>query len=269
MNVTARSRVFALLGDPVAHSLSPCMHNAAFAALGLDAVYVALRAPEDRIAQLMGSLAANGGGGNITVPHKRAAAQAVEDMRGPAPDVCNTFWAEDGRLIGDNTDVIGVQQALVALGAAAIPEPRWLVIGTGGSARAVALAAASLGASIAVRSRDQARARAFQDAARDSGVPRADPAECRVVINCTPLGLRAGDPLPLAPEEAPAAQWALDLVYAPGETAWVKALRSAGCRAVDGREVLIGQGGATLERWFPGQRAPFEVMRAAVRAALG
>jgi shikimate dehydrogenase len=269
MNVTARSRVFAVIGDPVTHSLSPRMQNAAFTALGLDAVYVALRESATGLDALMRTLIANGGGGNITLPHKQAAAHAVDDMRGPATDVCNTFWGEEGRLIGDNTDVVGVQEALVMLGVAAAREPRWLVLGTGGSARAVALAAAGMGAAIAVRSRQPARAEAFLAAAHDSGVPRADPDTCQVVINCTPLGLENGDVLPLEPGKTPAARWALDLVYAPGETAWVHAMRAAGCRAADGREVLVRQGGAALERWFPGQRAPLEVMRAAVGAALG
>jgi shikimate dehydrogenase len=269
MNVTARSRVFAILGDPVSHSLSPRMHNAAFGALGLDAVYVAVRETEQGLAPLMRSLAGNGGGGNVTVPYKQAAAQAVHEMRGPALDVCNTFWGDAGTLIGDNTDVLGVQQALIALGAATAKEPRWLLIGTGGAARAAALAAAGMGASIAVRSRDPGRAETFLAAAHESGVPRAEPEGCQVVINCTPLGLEAGDPLPLAPTLASGAKWALDLVYAPGETPWVRAMRAAGCRAADGREVLVRQGGAALERWFEGQRAPLEVMRAAVHAALG
>ena len=269
MRVTARTRVFAILGDPVKHSLSPAMHNAAFTALGLDAVYVALREEASAVPPLMRALATNGGGGNVTIPHKTVAAKAVDTMRGPTPDACNTFWAEEGRLVGDNTDVVGVRDTLVALGAGSANPARWMVIGTGGSARAAAQAAADLGAALAVRSRSPERASSFLESARALGVMQAEPGECQVIINCTPAGLAPHDALPISPQEVPAAQWALDLVYAPGETGWVKAMRGAGCTASDGREVLLRQGAAALERWFAGLRAPVEVMRAAVRDALG
>ena len=268
MRVTARTRVFAILGDPVTHSLSPVMHNAAFTALGLDAVYIALREQAAALPPLMRALAANGGGGNVTIPHKTVAATAVDTMRGPTPDACNTFWAEDGRLVGDNTDVVGVRDTLVALGAGQANPAQWLVIGTGGSARAVAQAAADLGAGLAVRSRSPERAASFLESVRGLGVATAEARECQVIINCSPVGLASRDPLPIAAAEVPAAQWALDLVYAAGETRWVKAMRGAGCTASDGREVLVRQGAAALERWFAGQRAPVEVMRAAVRDAL-
>jgi shikimate dehydrogenase len=99
------------------------------------------------------------------------------------------------------------------------------------------------------------------------GVQLAEAARCTVVINTTPLGLAAGDPLPLAQPPA-AASVALDMVYAGADTAWVRAMRSAGLRAADGRTMLVAQGAAALERWFPGARAPVEVMRAAIDARL-
>jgi shikimate dehydrogenase len=88
------------------------------------------------------------------------------------------------------------------------------------------------------------------------------------VINCTPLGLSRGDPVPVPPGDVPRAELALDLVYRKGETPWVHAMRAAGRRAADGREVLVEQGAGAFECWFPGRPAPREVMRAAVRAAL-
>ena len=92
--------------------------------------------------------------------------------------------------------------------------------------------------------------------------------ECRVLINATPLGLKANDPLPIPDEVAPRAEVALDLVYRVGETAWIRAVRSRVRRAADGRSMLVAQGAAAFECWFPGKRAPVEVMRAAVNAAL-
>jgi shikimate dehydrogenase len=92
--------------------------------------------------------------------------------------------------------------------------------------------------------------------------------ECRVLINSTPLGLKAGDPLPITPDMAPRAEVALDLVYSSAETPWIKAMRPRVRRAADGRAMLVAQGSAAFECWFPGKRAPVEVMRAAVNAAL-
>jgi shikimate dehydrogenase len=122
---------------------------------------------------------------------------------------------------------------------------------------------------VAVRSRTPGRETLFAELARQAGVPSADPAGCGVVINCTPLGLSTSDPLPITPAEVPSARLALDLVYRKGETPWVHAMRAAGRAAADGREVLIEQGALGFERWFPGRAAPREIMRAAVRVALG
>ncbi len=265
--ISGRTRVFAILGDPVFHSLSPAMHNAAFRALGLDAVYVPLPCKADDVPRLLGSLARAGGGGNVTVPHKEAAARAVDRLepRAEAQGACNTFWGDDGRAAGDNTDVVGLLDALDRL---APPDRPWLVAGTGGSARAVAGAARERGAPLAVRSRDPARAAAFTQWVRGLGVAVVDARECGVLINATPLGLTADDAAPIGAEIAPAAEVALDLVYARGETRWVRALRARGLRAADGREMLVAQGAAAFERWFPRVPAPRDVMRAAVDAAL-
>ncbi|HEV8598469.1 MAG TPA: shikimate dehydrogenase [Gemmatimonadales bacterium] len=267
MDVSGGTRVFAILGDPVAHSLSPVMQNAAFHALGLPAIYVPLRCNATALGTLMESLAAQGGGGNVTIPHKAAAAAVISGQTAGEPPlaVCNTFWGCNGRLEGTETDSGAIIAALERLTA---PGNTWLVIGTGGSAHAALLAAKRGGARIAVRSRSGERAKSFEHLAEALGVPLARDAEYDVVLNCTPLGLQDGDPLPLDPALVPEPAVALDLVYRRGETAWVRALRALGRRAADGREVLLEQGAAAFEHWFPGRRAPREVMRAAVRAAL-
>jgi shikimate dehydrogenase len=265
--IDGSTRVFALLGDPVAHSLSPAMHNAAFHALGLRAVYVPLRCASSDLPSLIQGLTRAGGGGNVTVPHKQAAAAAVDECTDVAQLIgaCNTFWSRDGQTIGDNTDVDGLLTALDRLDP---PEGAWLIAGTGGGARAAVGGAIRRGAPVSVASRDTQRREAFEQWALSRGATLAAAPECRVLINATPLGLHPGDPLPIAATQAPDAQVALDLVYGPGETAWVRALRTAGLRAADGRTMLVAQGAAALERWFPGVRAPAEIMRAAVDAAL-
>jgi len=272
VEISAKTRLLTVIGDPVAHSLSPAMHNAACRALGLDAVYVALQVPAASLPAVLAMQAAIGGAGNVTVPHKEAVERSVARKTDVCTRVgaCNTFWTEDGGLVGDNTDVVGVAAALDQLGATRKGD-RWLVIGTGGSARATAVAAADRGATLFVRSRDAARAKAFAEWASGVGVATSvakGPVEVDVAINATPLGLTGHDPLPVDVNHIPGAQRALDLVYAPGETRWVHALRERGIEAMDGREMLVQQGAAAFERFFPGVDAPVEVMRAAVVRAL-
>jgi shikimate dehydrogenase len=273
VEIGASTRLLTLIGDPVAHSLSPAMHNAACRALGIDAVYLPLRVPAGALATVLHALAATGGAGNVTVPHKEAVERSVTrktDVCARA-GACNTFWTEHGALVGDNTDVAGVRAALAALGGAGGPGRRWLVIGTGGSARAVAVAAAEEGAALWVRSRHPDRARGFTGWAKQLGV-RAEtahgPLEVDTAINATPLGLAEGDPLPIDPKDLRGARMALDLVYARGGTRWVRALQAKGMTAGDGREVLVRQGAAAFTRFFPGTAAPVDVMRAAVERAL-
>jgi shikimate dehydrogenase len=265
--IDGNTRVFALLGDPVAHSLSPAMQNAAFRALGLRAVYVALRCVHDDVAPLIQAMARAGGGGNVTTPHKEAAVLAVSRRLDDAAEVgaCNVFWSEGGAVLGGNTDVEGLLRALEPLEP---PSGPWLIVGTGGGARAAAVAAARCGSRVAVSSRLADRAAAFERWVAERGIPPAAREECRLVINATPLGLRADDSLPLEPGAAPEAAAAFDMVYSTGETPWVRAMRAAGRRAADGRGMLVAQGAGALERWFPGVKAPTEIMRAAVDAAL-
>jgi shikimate dehydrogenase len=265
--ISGSTRVFAILGDPVAHSLSPVMQNAAFTALGTRAVYVPFRCASDDVPGLIRAIARSGGGGNVTVPHKETAASAVDLCTELAETVgaCNTFWGENGRSLGDNTDVIGLLEALHELQA---PKAPWLIAGTGGAAHAAAVAAREAGVAVAVTSRDDTRRREFESWVTSLSVGLAPASECRVLINSTPLGLKAGDPLPIGLDTAPKAEVALDMVYAAGETVWVRAIRPRVRRAGDGRAMLVAQGAAAFERWFPGKHAPREVMRAAVNASL-
>jgi len=275
VEISANTRLLTVIGDPVAHSLSPAMYNAAFRALGLDAVYVALRVSADSLPQVLSMQVATQGAGNVTVPHKEAVERSVTRKTDACAraGACNTFWVEDGALVGDNTDVVGVTAALTKLGAGGErgKKARWLVAGTGGSARAVAVAAADAGATLFVRSRDNGRATKFAAWSTGLGVSTHvanGPVEVDVAINATPLGLAGHDPLPIDVNHIPGAKKALDLVYARGETRWVHALRERGFDAADGREMLVQQGAAAFARFFPSTVAPTEVMRAAVQRAL-
>jgi len=267
----AEPRLLAIVGDPVSHSLSPAMHNAAMQALGIPGTYVALKTPAPSLATVLSALAAVGAAGNVTVPHKEAAAGHVARKTDTCErtGACNTFWVEKGALVGDNTDVAGVGQALDRLGVSR--GGRWLVLGTGGSARAVAAAAAERGAILHVRSRSAETARRFVRWAQERLALQAHEAtddSADVVINATPLGLKESDALPLAAARVEAKAVVLDLVYRRGGTAWVRALEQGGHRVSDGRTMLVAQGAAGFERFFPGVHAPVEVMRAAVERAL-
>lgn len=266
--ISARTRVFALLGDPVGHSLSPGFQNAGFRAAGLDAVYVALRTSAVDLPIIMKSLVDSGGGGNITVPHKQAAVLpgTEQSTRVQQLGAANVFAGSDGALALDNTDVEGILAALDRLDAGGRD---WCVFGTGGSARAVVAAAVERGARLAVQSRTGEKAAEFAAWAGTLGVHLTTPSSCQVLINATPLGLRDGDSLPADPRAFANATTALDLTYRVRETTpWCDACRTAGLHADDGREVLLHQGAAAWRLWFPELAPPIEVMRAVLNGQM-
>ncbi|HEX7119466.1 MAG TPA: shikimate dehydrogenase [Longimicrobiales bacterium] len=273
--LTASTRLIALLGDPVAHSLSPRFQNAAFEAVGVDGVYVALRCDAASVPGLLAGIARAGGGGNVTIPHKALAARTVEVATDAVrrTRACNTFWLEDGRIHGDNTDVAGFSAAARAL----VGSPagaRVLLLGAGGAASAAVCALLDDGVGaidVVGRSPERVRAlvAAFDAGARLRAAPGAAPPAGErydLVVNATPLGLHAGDPWPLDLDGFPRVGAVLDLVYTPGETAWVRDARRRGIVAADGREMLVAQGAAAFERWW-GRPAPIDAMRRALDAA--
>ncbi len=263
MNVSPCTRTFALLGDPVAHSLSPRMQNAGFRAAGIDAVYVAFRCDADAVVPTMHLLARAGGGGNVTIPHKRVAADcAPVTALDAGTGAINTFAGSENGLLVANTDVEAVSASVAAMGD---PDGAWLILGTGGSARSAVAAAVAGGHPVAVSSRDAARADAFAGWCAELGATVVPGAIAAVVINATPLGLADGDPLPCDPEAFPDVRAALDLTYrARGTTTWCSVWRERGVEALDGREPLLWQGVAAWRYWFPGCLPPVQVMRAAL-----
>ncbi|HSM08318.1 MAG TPA: hypothetical protein VLA33_04805 [Gemmatimonadota bacterium] len=273
-----------VIGDPVEHSLSPRMHAAGFAALGLEAAYVSLRVPAVEGAAVEGAMRelAATGGGNVTLPHKGRAALALEEMSDTVRETgaCNCFWETDaGQLAGENTDVIGIAEVLERMLDGRAPG-EVLILGAGGAAAAAAVAADRLGAS-AVRIANRTPVRAARLAARlgrNGREARPEPwpaaGTCDVVINATSLGLAANDPLPASFDRV-TARVALDLVYAKARvesdacddpavgTAWTRAATARGISAADGLEVLVRQGAACYPRWF-GVEAPVETLRRAL-----
>jgi shikimate dehydrogenase len=221
----------ALLGHPVAHSLSPLMQNAAFAAAGLDWHYSAFDV-EDVVAAVAALRTLGFAGANITIPHKQAVVAVCDEAEG---DAVNTLVFRDGRVLGFNTD----REIL-----AGVTATRACVIGAGGAAAAIAPA-------LPGETRVFTRRGDWPPDARD----------CDLVVNATPVR----DQILIEPR---AGQTVVDLAYdrGGGETALVAAARAAGATVIDGLEALVRQGAKGFELWT-GVPAPVDVMRAAVRSA--
>lgn len=278
MKSSGRTRLLALLGDPVSHSLSPAIHNAALDTAGYDAAYLALRCDASDAPGLLRGIAKAGGAGNVTAPHKGIAASAL-DLPQPSVErtgACNTFWSEGGEVHGDNTDVEGVSRAVADLLDGPPTGARVLLLGAGGAAAAALCALLDDGASeVIVRNRDLARAgRLVRRVAR--GDPRARSCGAGrllrserfdLAINATPVGSAADDPLPM-PLDHVRLGAVLDLVYRRGDTRWVREAREHGMPAADGSGVLLAQARAAWERWW-GSAPPLGVMASAMEAAGG
>jgi shikimate dehydrogenase len=260
--------LYALLGAPVHHSLSPALQNAAMKSLEIDATYVALWTWDDLVGSFMRSLA----GGNVTVPHKRAAAAALdhpgETVR--ATGACNVFWWDERRaLCGDNTDAAAFRAAAEALLHDELSGCRVLLLGAGGAARAVVHACCGAGVDrVEILNRTRERAEELVDdlgAASTVGVlergevPAGE--EYDLVVNATSLGLDLSDPLPVK-AEAVQTKAILDLVYGHDETPLVRAARAAGIEAADGRLMLVEQAALSFRKWFH-RDAPRDVMMGA------
>lgn len=266
--LTAATRLVALLGHPVAHSISPQIHNAAFAAGGVDAVYVALDVEPEAVATAVAGLAAvRFLGANVTVPHKRSVWLEVPRRTQDAErsGAANTLFWDDGVLAVDNTDVAALRKVLTDECGLTGGEPV-LLLGAGGAARAVALAAGELQLRLEVVGRRAEAVRQIEQVAEAAGAAAQPVADPVVLVNATPLGL-AGEQVPDRFRDVGPGQTALDLVYGPAETPFLAAAGRAGAAAVDGLSMLIWQAAAAFERWT-GQSAPVDVMRSAAAAAL-
>lgn len=265
---TSGTALVCLLGDPVAHSVSPQIHSAAFAACGLDAVYVACRVT-DVSAAVAGLDALGALGANVTVPHKRAVWDLVERRTEEAKLIgaANTLFRDQGRWVADNTDAVGLHSVLAGDAGLAAGDGVEL-FGAGGAARAAAVALGRIGARIRVDARRAEAAAEVMALARRAGagdLPADVPA--RLLINATPLGLH-GERLPDRFHDLRDDQLALDLVYGRTPTPFVADARARGVAAWDGLGMLVGQAAAAFERWT-GRPAPSAAMRSAAQAAVG
>ncbi len=262
MDINGRTRVHAIIGNPVGHSLSPAMHNAAFAARGMNRVYVPFEVT-DLAAAVAGIRGLGLAGVSVTIPHKQGVIDLLDEVEPVAAAIgaVNTIVIDNGRLTGHNTDWIGANQALA--GAMDLKGGRVALLGAGGAARAIGFGLKEAGATVVIVNRSRKRGESL---ARDLGcdfVPLEEVATVSAagLVNATSIGMEpdAGK----SPVEAAILKnfpVVMDIVYAPLTTRLLEEAAAAGCRVVNGLEMLLYQGAAQFELWT-GEPAPLEVMR--------
>ncbi|NJO94288.1 MAG: shikimate dehydrogenase [Hydrococcus sp. RM1_1_31] len=284
--ITGKTKLLGVIGDPVEHSLSPVMQNAAIADLGVDYVYVPFPIKQENLKMAIAGFEAIGViGFNITIPHKQAIIPLLSEVSQTAKMVgaVNTVWHTEKGWIGTNTDVEGFLAPLKPL------EIDWqqvtpVILGNGGAARAVVVGCAELGCQqISVVGRDRAKLEQFSQSWADtplqadltvhewSKLPGLLP-KTKLLINTTPIGMYPKtDESPVNPEfmeKLPVNAIAYDLIYTPNPTQFLAQAKKRGAIAIDGLEMLVQQGASALKIWLE-QPVPVEIMRRSLQQHLG
>ena len=281
MDINAHTQFCGVIGNPVEHSLSPAIHNAAFQKLGLNFVYLAFRV--EAIGEAIKGLRALGNfrGASVTIPHKVAAVPFLDSVEPTARHIgaINTIVAEGGTLTGHNTDAIGALRALRE-GGAELKGRQVVMLGSGGAARAIAFALGTVTGIerltlLGIDSQERtALARdlqskigmTVQESLLDEGALRKILPDSHVLIHCTPMGMS-----PKVNETAvPAALLhtgltVMDIVYNPRDTQLLKDAKARGCRTIPGLEMFLHQAAAQFELWTH-HAAPADVMRAVLES---
>jgi len=274
--INGTTKVYMILGQPIAHTLSPAMYNAAFTALGYNGVYVACAVPENGLAEAVQGIRALGiRGGNVTIPFKE---KIIPYLDGITPEAkligaVNTFYWEQDKLIGTNTDGAGFLTALQKVEPDALKLPGAVILGAGGAARAVAVALALSGLKeIYIVNRDKGRAANLVETLTALGcfaqvLDWESPSLAEIIsripllINTTPLGMAPfyqGLP-PLDYNLLSSRHLVADLIYKPAETLLLQKARAQGARIMNGLGMLLEQGVLSFRLWS-GQEAPTTVM---------
>jgi shikimate dehydrogenase len=282
--IATERELYGLIGHPVAHSLSPYIFKAAFAAAGIEAVYELFPIPPQQLDSGVKELLNRGVRGfNVTVPHKTGVIPMMKKLDESAilTGAVNTVEVTAGGMVGHNTDMGGFRDSLDPLGVPDISGARVLVVGAGGAARAVVTGLALSGAAkITIANRFMEETTGLLSAV----APRFPELEFEAIgfneeevaygasdavlcVHATSLGLSSDDPLPLDPAALPSGSFLYDLVYSSDETALVKAARAAGYQAADGKEMLLRQAIAGY-RILTGKEPPVDAMRAGMEEGI-
>jgi shikimate dehydrogenase len=279
MAISGKTRVCGVIGDPIGHSLSPTIHNAAFNHLKLDFVFLAFRVEAADLENAIRGMRGLGIHGlNVTMPHKSTVIGCLDEVDSNVKFLgsANTVLNKDGKLSGFNTDGVGALKALRENGTE-LAEKKVLLLGAGGAAKAIAFALAEEVGELAVLNRAAEKAKELAEAlgrisnkkvvggALSSDAIAKSLQDSDVLVNATSVGMH-----PEANQSLVAPQWlrsdltVMDVVYNPVETKLARDAKAAGAKVISGVEMLIYQGAASFEIWT-GCSAPIEVMR---RAAL-
>ena len=276
MHLSGHTQPFAVLGHPIGHTLSPIMHNASIQALGLDAIYLAFDVHPDRLLPVLDGMRALGFRGvNLTIPLKEVAFRGLPQLDPSARLLgsVNTVQFTPLGLVGHNTDGYGFLKAMEEAFGDGVNGASVHVLGAGGAGRAIALTSARAGAkSISIFDVDDKKTRAVADEIAKQfpkvSVRIGDDARAAdVIVQCTPIGMKPGDPSPLKPDQFRKSQRAFDLVYMYPETPFMAAAKSGGARAANGLGMLLHQGARAFEIWT-GQPPRVDKMREALEQAV-
>ncbi|MBN1671273.1 MAG: shikimate dehydrogenase [Kiritimatiellae bacterium] len=284
MHISGHTKPFAVLGHPIGHTLSPVMHNASLRALGLDAIYLAFDVDPERLIEVLHAMKAMGFAGvNLTVPLKEVAFRGLADLDESARRLgaVNTVKTDGPALKGFNTDGAGFLLAVEEAFGCSVEGKTVFVLGNGGAGRAVAITCAVSGAgrlllSDVATDRSARLKEEIEALAPSCGVSTVDPGddvwaktarETDLVVQATPVGMKAGDKSLLGPDAFRAGQMVFDLVYMYPETDFIRVARARGAEAANGLGMLLHQGAHAFAIWT-GQQAATDVMRSALEEAV-
>jgi shikimate dehydrogenase len=262
MQLDGETIIYGIMGKPVSHSLSPAMHNAAFQALGLNKVYVPFEVADVPRA-LDGFRAIGVGGVSVTIPHKKAVLNYLDNIDPVAQKIgaVNTLLIEDTHITGYNTDWIGANKALET-----IIDPSGstiLLLGAGGSARAIGFGLLEKGATVVIANRTLAKGRTLAEDLNCDCCPVEELNNLKVdaLVNATSVGMTPDvDNTPVHRDILKNIPAVMDIVYSPSETRLLREAKEVGCKTIGGFYMLLFQGVAQFELWT-GRKAPVEVMK--------
>ena len=253
--MNGNSQLYCLIGDPVAHSLSPAMHNALFSALEIDAVYTTMLVRKDDVAKSIGTLKTlDVKGVNVTMPHKKAVMEFLDEIDQEADEIgaVNTILNRDGKLIGKNTDSIGAVNAIEER-ISNLKGKSAIILGKGGAAKALDFGLKKKGAKTLMLGREEMNENNLGRLIADSDL----------VCNCTPIGMN-GESSPIPNRFLRRGLVVFDSVYGKNETPLISAAKKHNCIAIDGEDMLVNQGSVSFEFWTgikPDKKVMFRAIR--------
>ena len=268
--INSDTSLYAVLGNPISHSLSPVMHNCAFSHVNYNGVYFAFRVKE--IGKAMSGIKALGiKGASITIPHKVAAMEFLDEVDDMAEKIgaVNTIINRQGKITGYNFDSIGAIKAIKAK--TSINNKTVAILGAGGAARAVGYGIKSEGGRLTILNRTKKKSEKLASDLEGEFCPLEDlkKVKCEILINTTPAGMESNvSSMPIEKEYLNKEMVVMDIVYNPLRTNLLKVAENMGCVTIDGVSMFIFQGAGQFELWT-GKKAPTDLMRKTVLKALG